>query len=261
MRLPGLQKAWNEAGKTDPFWAVLSDPQKKGNRWQIDEFFQTGIAEIDMLMRDLDALHLKLARGRALDFGCGPGRLSQALARYFDRVDGVDISPSMIELARTSNAQGDRVQYQVNDRDDLQLFESQAFDLVYSSLTLQHVKPPLMRRYLREFVRVLKPKGVAVFQIPSRPAGTVGQFKRWIPGFAFEAYRRLAYGPHPANAMYGMARTEVLRFCARSGASVIDVSETPRDRKWESYRYVTQPAGSAPAGGTLRRTLGSTSVG
>jgi len=59
MRLPRLQKAWNEAGKTDPYWAVLSDPQKKGNRWKIDEFFQTGISEIDALMRDLDALDLE----------------------------------------------------------------------------------------------------------------------------------------------------------------------------------------------------------
>ena len=241
MRLPRLQKAWNEAGKTDPYWAVLSDPQKKGNRWKIDEFFQTGISEIDALMRDLDALDLEIAHGRALDFGCGPGRLSQALARYFDHVDGVDISPSMIELAKTSNAQGDRVQYHVNDRDDLQVFKSESFDLVYSSLTLQHVRPPLMRRYLGEFLRVLKPSGLAVFQVPSRPGGGLGRLKRWIPGFAFEAYRRLAYGNHPAIAMYGMARQDVLDVCARNGATVIDVAPTPRDRKWESFRYVARP--------------------
>jgi len=258
MRLPGLQKAWNEAGKTDPYWAVLSDPQKKGNRWQIDEFFQTGISEIDQLMRHLEALDLEIAHRRALDFGCGPGRLSQALARYFEQVDGVDISPSMIELAKTSNAQGDRVRYHVNDRDDLQLFPSGSFDLVYSSLTLQHVKPPLMRRYLREFFRVLRPGGFAVFQLPSRPGSALGRLKRWIPGFAFEAYRRLAYGSHPANAMYGMARDDVLNFCAANGATVIDVAATPRDRKWESFRYVVRPISGAPAGGTPLHTPGST---
>jgi SAM-dependent methyltransferase len=257
MRLPGLQKAWNEAGKTDPFWAVLSDPQKKGNRWEIDEFFQTGVTEVDELMRHLESLRLGVAREHALDFGCGPGRLSQALGRYFDHVDGVDISPSMIELARQHNRLENRVEYRVNDRDDLQLFPTGTFDLVYSSLTLQHVKPALMRRYLQEFFRILRPGGVAVFQLPSRPAGTLGQMKRWIPGVAFKAYRRLAYGSHPANAMYGMTRPDVLKFCARNGATVIDVTDTPRDRKWESFRYVARPSAAQPAGGTPARTPGS----
>ena len=248
MRLPGLQKAWNEAGKADPFWAVLSDPEKKGNRWKIDEFFQTGVAEIDGLIRYLESLRLELPRQRALDFGCGPGRLSQALATYFDHVDGVDISPSMIALANESNRVPDRVRYYVNDRDDLQLFGSGTFDLVYSSLTLQHVKPPLIRRYLREFFRVLTPNGLAVFQLPSRPAGAVGRVKRMVPDRVLDAYRRLAYGGHPANAMYGLGPKTVVGFCADNGATVLDVSDQPRDRKWESFRYVARPNG--PAGDT-----------
>ena len=46
------------------------------------------------------------ARRSALDFGCGIGRLSQALAEHFDQVYGVDISPKMIELARAAQSQG-----------------------------------------------------------------------------------------------------------------------------------------------------------
>src|SRR2546423_3765771 len=99
MKLEALQRRWNAAGKGDPFWAVLSDPRKKGNRWQVEEFFRTGSDEIQSLIADVEALGLTMQRRRALDFGCGPGRLSQALASYFDQVDGVDISPSMIELA------------------------------------------------------------------------------------------------------------------------------------------------------------------
>ena len=37
---------------------------------------------------------------RALDFGCGVGRLVMPLASRFDEAVGVDISPSMIEIAR-----------------------------------------------------------------------------------------------------------------------------------------------------------------
>jgi SAM-dependent methyltransferase len=246
MKLKALQRRWNEAGKQDPFWAVLSDPDKKGNRWQVDEFFQTGVDEIRPLMGYLDSLGIPLRRTRALDFGCGPGRLSQALGEFFEQVDGVDISPSMIELARGANKLGDRCRYQVNDRDDLQIFASSSFDLVYSSLTLQHVEPTLIRRYLKEFLRVVTPQGLAVFQLPSRPAGMVGQLKRVIPGFAFDVYRRLAYGPHPANAMFGIAKPDVIAFCQRSGGTVIDVTDTPRDPKWESFRYVVQPTSVQP---------------
>lgn len=39
-------------------------------------------------------------RGVALDFGCGVGRLTRALAAFFDRATGVDISSSMIEEAK-----------------------------------------------------------------------------------------------------------------------------------------------------------------
>jgi SAM-dependent methyltransferase len=248
MKLTELQREWNEAGRTDPFWAVLSDPEKKGNRWKIDEFFETGLVEIEGLMRDLGAQRIEPGRDRALDFGCGPGRLSQALVRHFAHVDGVDISPSMIELARRSNRAGDRVAYHVNDRDDLQLFESGRFDLVYSSLTLQHVRPPLIKRYLREFLRVLRPSGVAVFQIPSRPTGLTGRIKRLIPDFAFAAYRRIAYGRHPAVAMYGLLPRQATEVCIRAGGVVVNVSSQPGDGKWESYRYIVLANGAARAG-------------
>src|SRR6266700_763326 len=96
--LQDLTERWDRAGRTDPFWAVLSWRGKRGNRWLSDEFFETGIQEIALVMAHADRLGLD-GHERALDFGCGPGRLTQALTRYFDEVDGVDISPSMIELA------------------------------------------------------------------------------------------------------------------------------------------------------------------
>src|SRR5665647_199279 len=138
--LQDLRSNWNEFGLTDPLWAIATDPEKKGNKWELDEFFDRGVREIDALMDHLESRHISIPKGRALDFGCGVGRLTQALARLFNVVDGVDIAPSMIELANKYNRYGDRCRYYVSDA-DLSLFEDGAFDFIYTSFVLQHIKP------------------------------------------------------------------------------------------------------------------------
>lgn len=161
-----LQETWDALGAEDPLWAVLSAPGTRGNRWNPQEFFATGQAEIAALFDDLATRRVALQHGRALDFGCGVGRLTQALATRFDRVDGVDIAESMVAAARRFNRHGDRCAYHVNDRADLSLFDDGVFDLIYSRITLQHIPPEFTKRYLIEFARVLSPGGVAVVHIP-----------------------------------------------------------------------------------------------
>lgn len=57
----------------------------------------TGIEEINSIIKYLKGLPVEISYKRALDFGCGAGRLTQALAGYFEEVCGIDIAPSMIE--------------------------------------------------------------------------------------------------------------------------------------------------------------------
>ena len=98
-----LQSHWNDLGNEDPLWAVLSCPEKRGAKWVIEDFFSTGKLEIKLLMDEIGDLSLpSMGRQSALDFGCGVGRLTSALSDYFDEVKGVDISPSMLKLAKPS---------------------------------------------------------------------------------------------------------------------------------------------------------------
>jgi len=170
MRLDDLQRTWETLGETDPFWAILTDPSKKNNRWDPEEFFATGDTEIDCLMDSVAALSISLKLGRALDFGCGVGRLTQALCRHFKECVGVDIAASMIRRARAHNRFGDRCQYYVNEADDLRIFAAHHFDFIYSNIVLQHIPPKYSARYIQDFVRVLAPGGLAVFQVPSEVA-------------------------------------------------------------------------------------------
>jgi SAM-dependent methyltransferase len=95
------------------------------------------------------------------------GRATQALCGYFDHCVGIDIAASMIAQARDLNRFAERCEYVLNESDDLSVFTSDSFDLIYSNLVLQHLEPPFIRSYLKEFIRLLNSEGLLVFQLPS----------------------------------------------------------------------------------------------
>jgi SAM-dependent methyltransferase len=184
---------WDSHAQNDPLWAILSDPERKGRRWNLEGFFQSGVDEIFLILHQLRARGIHVPRRRALDFGCGVGRLSQALAPHFARIDGVDVSSAMIELARSLNSNGERIAYHANDRPDLRLFADGTFDFAVSSIVLQHIEPSIALGYLAELCRVLAPAGALVFQAPARrreagdPQGTSGPQTSDPPADAYRA--------------------------------------------------------------------------
>jgi SAM-dependent methyltransferase len=184
MEFDELKQAWETLGRTDPLWAILTDPGRRGGRWDPAEFFETGRRTVGKVMRAIDQRGSLPRRERALDFGCGVGRLTQALCDHFDLVDGVDVAASMIERARGYNRFGDRCRYTINDRPDLSLYADGSFDLVSSSLVLQHMRPEYAARYVAEFARVVRIGGIIWFQLPShvRPVAVV-------PPLAEEGFR------------------------------------------------------------------------
>lgn len=180
MDLRELQRHWDTFGRVDPFWAILTDPSRRGNRWDPEAFFATGREEITAHLADAARLGVPAGRARALDFGCGAGRLTQALGDHFDRVVGVDVAPSMVALARQHNRHGERCTYVVNDAPDLRVLGDAPFDLIYTGRVLQHIEPRYSTAYMREFVRLLAPGGYLSFDVPSEhglfvdtPAGAV----------------------------------------------------------------------------------------
>src|SRR5512143_3623349 len=122
MRLSTVQRYWDRQAHADPMWAILTHPAKTQGRWDAGELFATGTHEVNLFMQRAHGWGVPAERRTALDFGCGIGRLSQALARHFDQVYGIDISPKMIELAREHNRQGERVEYRWNPDNHLRSF-------------------------------------------------------------------------------------------------------------------------------------------
>lgn len=247
MDIKELQTNWNEFGKTDPLYAILTYEGKENNKWDLDEFFGTGMQEIDDRMNHVHSLGLKISREKALDFGCGVGRLTQALAYHFNEVFGVDIAPSMIELARKYNRHGDRCRYILNDADDLSLFPDDSFDFIYSNITLQHMKPRYSKRYIKEFVRTLSSDGLMIFQLPSAPTTSnsddgkrLGQLvKSTIPTPLLGLYRKMRYGgTRPIMKMHGVGRNDVTSVLEENGAEILDIKQYQMaEEGWVSLWY------------------------
>jgi SAM-dependent methyltransferase len=163
-----LQRNWEEFGRSDPLWAILTDPGSRSGQWDVDEFFASGEDTIGHILRVLDEAGATVRfDGRALDFGCGVGRVTRALGGRFAEAVGVDVAPSMVERARELNADVPACSFVVNDRADLTRFGDGQFALVFSVLVLQHIGAELAETYLREFFRVAQPGGAVVFQLPS----------------------------------------------------------------------------------------------
>ena len=81
MTFDDLKNTWTALGEADPLWAILTNEESEGGGWDLDAFFASGEAEISSVMAEVDSLGLAFEPGRALDFGCGVGRLTPRSAR------------------------------------------------------------------------------------------------------------------------------------------------------------------------------------
>ena len=159
---------WEDLARVDACWAILSDPNRRFGAWDIDEFFRTGQAEFEEVMRTAARLRFPVERDRALDFGCGVGRVTRAIAAYFAKCDGVDISDTMIAKAKELNTAASSCTFRLLERRDLNIFPDNHFDLIYSNIVLQHLPSrSLIEHKIAEFVRMLRPGGLATFQLLS----------------------------------------------------------------------------------------------
>tara|TARA_Y100001938_G_scaffold76333_1_gene105622 strand:+ start:886 stop:2238 length:1353 start_codon:yes stop_codon:yes gene_type:complete len=129
------------------------------NRWKDYDLLFDGMFDFHN-----NTEHLPLAKDcLLLDFGCGPGRNLEKYGANFKRVDGVDISHINLYNTRywldCTDAYKENLLFNTNGR-DLREIESNQYDAVMSTITLQHIPVHEIRFGLfKEFYRVLKSSG------------------------------------------------------------------------------------------------------
>jgi len=160
----GQARDWDDLALVDPFWAVLAADGKRGGGWELSEFLSTGEADVEQILATASELGRPSRHERALDFGCGVGRLTRALARRFDEAVGIDVSERMLEHARRLNADTPNVTFASSDEPP-----PEPFDLVVANLVLQHLpSKALARAYIGRLIKATRPDGLLVFQLPTK---------------------------------------------------------------------------------------------
>jgi SAM-dependent methyltransferase len=219
-----VQATWRALGEERPHWSVITSedfgPERIGDT--IGDFYATGERNVETLLRTLARNGVDLARiRRCMDFGCGVGRLTVALAGRFPEVIGVDVSASHLAIAREAFARRGLSNATTRLLETVAgIGELPHVDLVYSIIVLQHNPPPVMRALFEGLLRCLEPGGVAVIQVPT-----------YLPvGYRFEL---AAYEKEHAGEieMHALPQREVF---ALAKACDVDVLEVIEDA-WTGY--------------------------
>src|SRR5437867_2463453 len=171
-----MRADWNERAIEDAYYYVAF-----GRRGQDDEeFFATAADVVRVLEAELKRLPPADRRSRrALEIGCGPGRLMRPMSWNFGEIHGVDVSDEMIRLAEVKLKNVPNAFPRAADGTGLAGYEDEFFDFVYSYAVFQHIPSrDVVFSYLAEARRVLKPGGIAHCQFNGLPA-SAQQYDTW----------------------------------------------------------------------------------
>ncbi len=218
---------WKIIGANDPYFGVLTCERFLRNNMAENDrqaFFETGRSDVDFIAHHLSGVERIES---VLDFGCGVGRLSIALAEKFRNVVGVDISPAMLDEAR-KNA----TQFGATNTSFLSEFPGHEFDLAVSYIVFQHIQPHQGMHLLKTLLERVKIGGQVAIQITFFRSGKKKRrwfhfgFKRTIKStLEMVGLRKLAGLKH-AIRMHDYNASEVLELLFATGFTTISLVKT-----------------------------------
>ncbi len=162
-----MREDWNSRAREDAGYYVAF-----GRRDQDDEgFLATAKDVIIGLEWELKRVPPEQRKNwKALEIGCGPGRLMLPMSKYFVEIHGVDVSDEMIARAKEKLKDIPHAHPHATDGASLSLFENDSFDFIYSYAVFQHIPSrEVVLEYMNEIRRVLKPGGFARLQFNGLP--------------------------------------------------------------------------------------------
>src|SRR5215475_14713724 len=170
-------RTWKKLGEIDPYYSVLAHPRFRAAATEGEirrEFFMSGENHVESFFAIIrETLDPEFAPRRALDFGCGVGRVTIPLARRVEQVVGVDVSDSMlIEANKNCEEAGIRNVTLLRSKDGLENLPG-CLDLLHSFIVCQRIPPRPRELIFRENLRRLADFGVSAVQ---------STFERHAPG-------------------------------------------------------------------------------
>ena len=181
-RLRRMRLDWDRRARENARHFVVTHREQ----WSDEEFFRSGeVAMEEDILNDLgNVCQSKDPKSmRVIEIGCGAGRMTRAMARFFGEVHAVDISPEMVRLARRAVAgMGNAFIYRNNGR-DLGVLRGSAWNRLLRAAPprFQHIPSrAIVESYVRDVARLLRPGALFKFQVQGNPrAGAEGE-NSWV---------------------------------------------------------------------------------
>jgi SAM-dependent methyltransferase len=157
--------AWEEWGRRDPYYGVITDPKFRRSAMTEQarqEFFESGQAHVDYVMRMIHRhFDASFEPKTILDFGCGVGRTLIPFAGLATQVLGLDISPSMLQEARRNCDERKLTNVSLALSDDSISSLTDHFDLIHSFIVFQHIAPARGKTIFTNLLAHLAPGAMA----------------------------------------------------------------------------------------------------
>jgi len=175
-----MRREWDERARENAFYYVASSHRD----WRRDEFFGTGReAVLELIVRELETLRggRRPRRMRALEIGCGVGRMTRWLAKVFGEAHGVDVSGEMVERGRELLADVPNAHLHHGNGVDLSALSGMRFDFAFSFIVFQHIPSrKVVAGYVRETARRLRPGAWFKFQLQGDSSFTPPEHDTWL---------------------------------------------------------------------------------
>ena len=116
---------------------------------------------------------------RYLDFACGTGRILALLSPYCESSVGVDVSASMLDIARRARTRAELIEVDITKDDKL---GDRRFDLITAFRFFPNAEPELRKVALCTLASHLSETGILVFNNHRNPGGLrsrAGSVIRW----------------------------------------------------------------------------------
>lgn len=171
-----MREDWNRRAAEDAHYYVAFGRRNQSG----DEFFDTAREQVAGFEREMRRLAPGRPRARrALEIGCGPGRLLKPMSAFFGEIHGVDVAEEMVTRAGQNLAAIPHAHAHHAPNSDLSAFADESFDFIYSYAVFQHIPSrEVVFGYLDESVRVLKPGGLIRCQVNGLPP-TAKTYDTW----------------------------------------------------------------------------------
>jgi SAM-dependent methyltransferase len=216
-----VRRGWNHLGETEPYWSVLTNPKFRSEEIRradsVESFYATGVDDVTYFDAFLERNSVALpADAVVVEFGCGVGRVTSALARRFSEVIALDVSASHLRVARERMIAENisNVEFVLLE-DPSGLKKLKNVDVFFSIIVLQHNPPPIIAHCIEEACHGLRPGGIAFFQAPTYGRG----YK-----FNTEKYLEVGYQKNEIE-MHFIPQNEIFKIFRATNMALIETRQ------------------------------------